>query len=404
MITLLLLAGVCVAVMMPPAYIVFYLRTHVPKRRKELEKVLGPKQKERAKQSADPDDPERQNKREKVIERKQKERAEQLAGLYEEIFAPGRRKGQSGTASLLNHFDDCHSAGRYWFAGTLVWLPTTIGMILVTVWCSDRLDAETGTSAQVPLAIVLAFLGGYVWSFYDLLSSGYRGDLAPGRLFSMAFRIVISVPIGYAFSLLVLEGAGGFAAFVASAFPLRDLRLLARQWFLRVYAGESAGRASAREDSLRDRVQGLSTDTLARLQEIRINTVLDMAYADPLALVAQTGFALRHVVDWVDQSLLALYAGEKMPLLPSLGIRSALEASHFYNTHCVHDPEEKEKKPRKGFERDPLVRELAKVMGRSPGALANMLGEIDGDPHVELLSLLWGEDDDEDEDEDEDEE
>src|SRR5262245_2788115 len=49
------------------------------------------------------------------------------------------------------------------------------------------------------LAVVLAILGGYTWVMYDLIDRTGHDDLRPVDLFRSSFRLLIAVPVGYAF-------------------------------------------------------------------------------------------------------------------------------------------------------------------------------------------------------------
>src|SRR5207247_4021773 len=75
--------------------------------------------------------------------------------------------------------------------------------------------------------------GAFVWSLVEILRRRASGDLTPLELYDVALRFVVAVPIGYAFSLLVMDKVTGFAAFAASVFPLRDIRQLIRTYMLR---------------------------------------------------------------------------------------------------------------------------------------------------------------------------
>ena len=48
-------------------------------------------------------------------------------------------------------------------------------------------------------------------------------------------------------------------------------------------------------------------------------------------------------------------------------------------------------KPSADLDANILVKELSDALGISTIALAHLLAEIDGDPHVTLISLFWGE-------------
>jgi hypothetical protein len=174
----------------------------------------------------------------------------------------------------------------------------------------------------------------------------------PVDLYEIDFGLLASVPLGIAFSLITaeLEGVRSFMAFAASAFPLRDVSLLIRQYATRKMLGSPdgsaarvAGSSSTRptERHLGTAIEGLSDETLARLSEIRITTILDMAYSDPIKIMVQTGFPLPVIIDWMDQSIWALYVGDLKAEINRWGIRCSLDVCEFVDLHLLEGGEKK---------------------------------------------------------------
>ena len=161
-----------------------------------------------------------------------KEDAAELAAQYQRLFPAPENPKTSAGERLVARMDALHSGANYAIAGASAWIPAAIGLVVTGAWCVDQVQAGDELET-IPLTVVMAFVGGYVWSLYELIRSGQRGDLTPSRLFALTFRILASVPVGYAFSLIVVEEAMAFVAFVASAFPIRDLRLFLRAQFLK---------------------------------------------------------------------------------------------------------------------------------------------------------------------------
>ena len=63
-----------------------------------------------------------------------------------------------------------------------------------------------------------------------------------------------------------------------------------------------------------------------------------MAYSDPIRIMMQTGYPLPLVIDWIDQSLLALYVGDKRADLTRMGLRCALDVYEFVELHGLWTP------------------------------------------------------------------
>src|SRR6185436_12347941 len=101
---------------------------------------------------------------------------------------------------------------------------------------------------------------------------------------------------------------GNAVAFCLSAFPLNEVRRMIRRRTLKKLGEEAPAENPSREALLSETVDGLSLETLARLSELQITTYTDLAYADPLRIMLKTGYSLRHVLQWMDHALLAVYA------------------------------------------------------------------------------------------------
>lgn len=313
-----------------------------------------------------------------------------LASTYVALFAPALGTKGDGLDVVKDYFHSSYSRSRYFVPVLLTFVATLAQLLVCGIWCEHKLRGASDGVSVIPEPIIMAILGGYVWSLYELLGRHRSGDLTPVSLYGIALRVIGCVPIGYAFSLLSVDNVQSFFAFAAGAFPVRDLRRMLRRHFVSQLKAE-APRARGTQDHLGQELNGLSDDTLARLDEIQIRTTLDLAYADPLKIFLHTGFPVRHVIDWIDQALLGVYVDGKLGELRLMGIRGAIEASTFYDEHCLDET----KHPKTGIENDEEVKVLAKVLGVDPRSALRMLDQVSGDPHTEFISVLWGEQNDE---------
>jgi hypothetical protein len=262
---------------------------------------------------------------------------------------------------------------------------------------SPALPIPTPIPARLPLVFIMALAGGYTWSVYQIVARIRASELLPVDLYEIDFGLLASVPVGIAFSLITaeLEGVRSFMAFAASAFPLRDVSLLIRQYATRKMLGSSdasaarlAGPSSTRptERHLGTAIEGLSDETLARLSEIRITTILDMAYSDPIKIMVQTGFPLPVIIDWMDQSIWALYVGDLKAEINRWGIRCSLDVCEFVDLHLLEGGEKK----KEIAESAKLALEaLSQTMSVPTGALQDLFFRIYADPQVVILRKLW---------------
>jgi hypothetical protein len=308
------------------------------------------------------------------------------AATYIALFAPALGSQEDALRLIKDHYDSWHSKGQYGLPLVWTFIPTLAGLLICTFWCKAKLEGAADGISGIPEPIIMAILGGYVWSLYEVLMRHNSGDLTPTSLYDISFRIIAAVPIGYACSLLSFDKAPAFFAFAASAFPVRDLRRMLRGYFEKEAQTESIPTHDGK-GLLGQVVHGLSHDTLARLDEIGIRTTVDLAYADPLKIFQGTGFAVRNVIDWIDQALLGIYVGGRLARLGPRGFRGAIEVCTFYMEHCLDE----NGKLRPRMSNDSEIKELANILGVEPQSVLRMLKEVYGDPHTDFISKLWGE-------------
>lgn len=253
-------------------------------------------------------------------------------------------------------------------------------------WADTKVRGQSNPFQAIDSDVILALSGAYVWSVYGVLSRARSLDLTPDYLMEVVLRLVAAVPIGHAFSLLALERVDGAFAFASAAFPLREMRLLLRERALRKLKEQEAERSGqVYKGDLNQVVDGIGEEKIARLEELHVMTYMDLAYVDPVWLMARTGHSLRLVLAWMDQALLAVYALEHKKKLVGLGVTCALDACEFYEAHCFNPQEKKSR----DWSQDAAVTELAKGLGLAPMLLVEMLDKVYGDPHVVFLSKIW---------------
>lgn len=300
-------------------------------------------------------------------------------------------------------FERYHSPWRYLIPLLVLTVLTLSSGYVVYSWVNYKLlpvaAAAAGQQkppepipARLPGPIIMALVGGYIWGVFQICARSRSSELSPDDLYEIDLGLLAAVPVGVAFSLVTADvyGLRSFMAFAASAFPLRDVQRLFRQYATRKAlessdSGDSTSRPA--ELHLGTTIEGLSDQTLARLSELRISTVLDMAYCDPIRVMVQTGFPLPVIIDWVDQSLWALYAGDLKSKIDKLGIRCSLDVCEFVDLHLRDD---------KGTKRTVVdgankaaLDALAQAMGSDAVLLQDLLFRIYCDPQVVVLRKLW---------------
>jgi hypothetical protein len=300
-------------------------------------------------------------------------------------------------------FERYHSPWRYLIPLLVLAVLTLSSGYVVYSWVNYKLLPVAAPAAgqqkppepipaRLPATIIMALVGGYVWGVFQICARSRSSELSPDDLYEIDLGLIAAVPVGIAFSLLTadLGGLRSFMAFAASAFPLRDVQRLFRQYATRKAlessdSGNSASRPA--ELHLGTTIEGLSDQTLARLSELRISTVLDMAYCDPIRVMVQTGFPLPVIIDWVDQSLWALYSGDLKSKIDKLGIRCSLDVCEFVDLH-LRDDKGTKRAVVDGANKSALDA-LAQAMGSDSLLLQDLLFRIYCDPQVVVLRKLW---------------
>lgn len=409
-----------------PIVVVTFRWTVVPRRRKEicdlLQREAAPTEEVRL--TAEPEA--------RPIDAKD-ERAQTAAWHYARLQDPDKvlRKGDE-TAAVENTFSFYHGKRYYLLPVTLIVVFSAMMLAFSGLWMADRLHlslpfwdahassakptsceetatantavkpADTSKQAAVLSAssekqgsilsfvgssFVMALLGALVWSLYEILSRSKTGDLTPTELYDVVLRFVTAIPIGYAFSLLVFDRASPWLAFAVSAFPLRDVRQLIRKQTLKKIGETGSPVAAAATPSLiAQTLTGFSDDTIVRLEELNIFTVLDLAYTDPVKLMIKTGVPLELALAWIDKALLAVYATLHIAALERVGMPCALDVCEFYAEHCW-DVATGRARP---WQHDPAVLELEKELKVPKELLVNhMLKNIYTDPHTKFLVRAW---------------
>jgi hypothetical protein len=320
------------------------------------------------------------------------------SGIVDQSYANEQKQARAALdnnpyiSDLDVTFEACHSWKHYIFPFLSLATLTAALCAILYAWTRIQLSDKWGGGpiSHIPTPIVMALAGGYVWSLYQIVSRVKSDELGPSDLGEISLGLMACVPVGFAFSILAVTGLASFAAFLASSFPMREAQRFLQEQALKRALGTEVTAAASRpnERHLGTAIDGVSDQTLVRLRELRIVTVLDMAYSDPIKIMLQTGYALPLIIDWMDQSLWALYAGEARNAMIKNGIRCALDVYEFVELHCLWDKTNN----LRGVPTGPnlaALEEVATTLGTSPGLAHDLFLRIYGDPQVIVLRRLW---------------
>ncbi len=295
--------------------------------------------------------------------------------------AAGRYDDESRDAS--ERFEAMHTDwyGRHLFflPGLLILLVTTLALsCLVFTGLVHFGYLSCNPLLRLPDTALSAFAGAYMWVVNDFISRARRLDFSPADVHWGTLRLVIAIPMGYAFANM-LPNFGLTVAFALGAFPLDTLtsilrRLLYNWSQLKPTEDEAASDIS--------KLQGVNREVVERLAKEDITSVVELAYCDPVRLTMRSNLSFNFVTDCMGQALAWMYLEDKLKEVRPMGLRGAIEISHLH-----------EEMPGGGLalrsDASTIVDQAAKKIGQDPETLRNTLEEIALDPFTSFLNSVW---------------
>ncbi|MFT5419493.1 MAG: hypothetical protein ACI9D5_000233 [Candidatus Endobugula sp.] len=176
------------------------------------------------------------------------------------------------------------------------------------------------------VACGFAFLGAYVWSIQYIFRRMVTLDLPPGAYYSVATRLVFSSFLILIYSHFTyaeidkLSTALPVIAFLTGIFPERLLG------WLQDSVGSIFSRKTKMAHALSlDMIEGVGSFHKARLAELGIDNVQNLAHSSLVELIIKTPFAPRVIVDWMAQAKLCLEFKDEVHNIRRAGVRSILD-------------------------------------------------------------------------------
>lgn len=243
---------------------------------------------------------------------------EKFDAYYGKTTAPDRQEGAQPKAET---FFPVFLATAIFAVG---WTAVLRGSFLVALG-SERL--QTLSTADM---LRLGFLGAYLFTLQMLVRRYFQADLKASAYVSAVARIVAALSVVLVVDLSVQQGAGGgaraAAAFVIGFFPLVGLQALQKA----AAVGLRTVVPSLRNDYPLSDLDGLSVWYEARLLELGIEDMQNLATANLVDVTLHSRVPVARLVDWVDQAHLYLHlepkkagGGTSRATLRRLGIRTA---------------------------------------------------------------------------------
>ena len=176
-----------------------------------------------------------------------------------------------------------------------------------------------------------AFIGGFVYSAYNIIRRLRALDLSPSLYYSAGVRIILASAVALVVSFLLgeettsssivsLKSSLAAISLLAGMFPQRLLNYLIRRY------QEFVANDNVTERSLSlYNVEGISIFHKERLEEIGIDNAQNLATSSLTQLIAETPYDARQLLDWIGQAKLICYVKDDIHRLRAVGIRSVFD-------------------------------------------------------------------------------
>lgn len=236
-------------------------------------------------------------------------------------------------------------------------------------------------AGKIPPTLAFSFVGAYIWSLYDLLKRYRSADLTPAAFQFSWLRLLAACVFGPLVSAGAADGIKNLVAFGVGLLPLQAVF----EYFADVATKQMGKTLNQRQAFPPDlyKLQGMTLDSIDRMEERRVDSTATLAYTDPIKLFLKTDIDWLVIIDVIDQALLYNYVGDKLADLHPIGIRGSIETAIIYQRLLSGDTAEKD-------EANALIVKLKDKLGLSQEETLNLIRTVWEDGQVRLLSHLFG--------------
>ena len=320
--------------------------------------------------------------------------------LYFRQFQPGTLQdrmrnvvvveGKRAEATAFETYYKSQFGGKHFMLPTLL-LALVSGILLewsalsVEDWLGV-VDGKPGPikSGRLPELAVAAFMGGYMYVVYEMVSRWNVLSLSPSDILWFAFRLGISVPLGYALTAALQPNLGPPTAFMLGAFPLSALVTFAKRMAAKTLDGSTLPETG--KNQLLE-LDGVDVRIAERLAAEEITTPLQLAYADPVKLAICTNLGFTFLSDCASQALLYIYVLDRFQDFRKTSLRSSFEVRGLVlamEAEIPEDPVEAARISQAKQEAEQKFKAIADALKINPDILRNFVQEIGYDPYAEF--------------------
>jgi hypothetical protein len=300
---------------------------------------------------------------------------------YFQTFLPAEAANKKKEKeAFLNRYHTRY--GRRHFAFPCIFLLLIAGAALTPLSGTALLWLGKDTTPWVVLPPIAAsaIAGAYMWVAFDLIARNRRSELHPVNVSRAGFRLLIAVPMGFAFAAVAKDPVGISLAFFAGAFPTDSLFTITRRLGLRHLKLSDTG--NEKTERQLECLQCVTTAVGERYTDLGIVTVAQLAYCDPIDVAVRSSFSFNFVADCVSEALAWIYFEDNLKQARPYSLRGAQEIKFLMQQLQEGDKDEQKAS-------DHVIQMLAKQWKMDAQALRYTLGQIADDPYTMFLWDVW---------------
>ena len=200
----------------------------------------------------------------------------------------------------------------------------------ITIFGTSEMVEVTG-DLFVGRFLLYGFIGAYIYTVNMIFQRYLQYDLSPSVYIFVSTRflvaIFISAIVGLALGVINNATEMSFdmnlmtvsvVAFFIGFFPERGL-----DWIMAMSKRVLNQTTNVANETRLSELEGLSIWHQGRFLQESIENVQNLATADIPSLIINTPFSMPQVIDWIDQSILIVYANEMYKKIENVGVRCA---------------------------------------------------------------------------------
>jgi hypothetical protein len=227
--------------------------------------------------------------------------------------------------------------------------------------------------------VLWSIIGSYLWNCYDLIRKTTSFDLSPDAFTRMWLKLWIAAAVASILSagiIPALQPTAGFAIGLISIPILFEIISDRANKMLNVKSTEGDSSTPVKV------LQGTSSGVIDTLNELEIESTVQLAYCDPMNVMMSTSLPWVVIIDLIDQALLFNYIGPDIAKIRGGGYRGSIEVASI-GAHLNGSPEQR----MVGFR---SLNNVAALLGWTEAKVIDLVQTLYTDSQANLIWDLFG--------------